>query len=373
LLSGLIFTSCKNKEADSPTPQVIEPSPPNKQSDMHACVEKHLPEAQQRSEAAIYTSSQWQPGQTIRIKFLNGDVVLQERVKNTVKTWLSYANLKFAYVTATEQSDIRIAFKYQGDQGSWSYFGTDCQRIPDQNEATMNFGWFDANTSDAEIQRTALHEFGHALGLIHEQSSPAQNINWNKEVVYNYYTGAPNYWTRADVDNNVFFKFSASQTNYTAFDKLSIMMYAVPASFTTDGFSAGNNYALSETDKFFIGQRYPFASTVKSILYSGERMTSGQYLQSPDGNLKLALQNDGNLVLYKSSTIALWNSRTNGKPITQLVMEKNGNLVMYDNNNRNYWQTWTSMYPGGFLKVENTGSATLYQNGYKRWSTNTRI
>lgn len=111
-------------------------------------------------------------------------------------------------------------------------------------------------------------------------------------------------------------------------------MYAVPASFATDGFIAGNNYTLSKTDKFLIRQRYPFPLIVKSILYNEEKITSGQYLQSPNGNLKLAMQNDGNLVLHKSSAIALWNFRKNGKPVTQ-----------------------------------NTGSATLYRNGYKRWST----
>ena len=47
------------------------------------------------------------------------------------------------------------------------------------------------------------HEFGHALGFIHEQASPIANIQWNKPVVYEYYQRVYG-WSQASVDFNLF-------------------------------------------------------------------------------------------------------------------------------------------------------------------------
>jgi hypothetical protein len=40
----------------------------------------------------------------------------------------------------------------------------------------MNLGWLDAGFADATTKErgTILHEFGHALGLLHEHQSPAR-------------------------------------------------------------------------------------------------------------------------------------------------------------------------------------------------------
>src|SRR5471030_922448 len=103
----------------------------------------------------------------------------------------------------------------------------------------MNFGWLEDNTPDEEWRRVVVHEFGHALGCIHEHSNPVGNIQWNKPVVYQYYEGAPNNWTKEQVDSNLFAKYSANITQFTALDPNSIMMYPIPAQFTLDGFSVG--------------------------------------------------------------------------------------------------------------------------------------
>jgi hypothetical protein len=42
-----------------------------------------------------------------------------------------------------------------------------------------------------------IHEFGHALGLIHEHQNPSGGIQWNKPVVCRYYEGPPNNRTPA--------------------------------------------------------------------------------------------------------------------------------------------------------------------------------
>ena len=73
--------------------------------------------------------------------------------------------------------------------------------------------------------------------------------------------GPPNNWTKEQVDNNIFNKYSASEVKNTVFDPKSIMQYPVPADLTTDGVAIGYNYLLSTRDKVFIGNLYPGGGT----------------------------------------------------------------------------------------------------------------
>jgi len=206
--------------------------------------------------AVLLSKWKWIPGQTITICFLGGSPNLQKKVAGYAKEWLLYANLKFNFVPGPV-ADVRIAFKEGG--GSWSYVGTDCQNQP-SDAPTMNFGWFNDKTSEKELKGTTLHEFGHMLGLVHEHSSPDSPIQWNKQVVYDRYSGAPNNWDKAQIDSNVISKYEKTQTQYSAFDPHSIMLYTFSASLTTNNYSTHSNKKLSPTDKMHIGKMYPFVS-----------------------------------------------------------------------------------------------------------------
>ncbi|KAF9067482.1 hypothetical protein BDP27DRAFT_1328669 [Rhodocollybia butyracea] len=120
----------------------------------------------------------------------------------------------------------------------------------------MNFGWFNDNTDDDEFSRTVVHEFGHALGCIHEHQQPNANIQWNRPVVYDAYRISQG-WTRAQVDAQVFNQYTAADVTASALDNLSIMEYAIPAEFTLNGWSAPTNTHLSQTDVTFIATMYP--------------------------------------------------------------------------------------------------------------------
>lgn len=100
-----------------------------------------------------------------------------------------------------------------------------------------------------------LHEFGHALGCIHEHQHPENGIPWDKEKAYAYY--GQQGWTRHEVNVQVFQKYSRLETQYSRFDPTSIMMYPIPEELTIGQFSVGWNVELSDTDKTFIGQLYP--------------------------------------------------------------------------------------------------------------------
>src|SRR5690349_11718062 len=118
----------------------------------------------------------------------------------------------------------------------------------------MNFGWLTPTTPDDEYQRVVLHEFGHALACIHEHQRPAGDLHWNKEKVYQYYAGSPNFWSKEDVDRNIFDRYSREETNFTRLDPTSIMMYQFPKEFFLDGFSTPNNTKLSALDQQFMAE-----------------------------------------------------------------------------------------------------------------------
>ncbi|MFD1611156.1 M12 family metallopeptidase [Sphingomonas tabacisoli] len=206
-----------------------------------------------QKKAALVKSSKWAPGSNIRIAFLDGTAQQKALVKQYAVEWITnLANLKFSWVNDPAQSDIRISFKYPG---SWSVIGTTCKTVP-KNQATMNFGWLTPTVTPAEARRVILHEFGHAVGLIHEHQNPKGGIHWNKQAVIDDLSGPPNNWDLPTIQHNMFDAYAASEINGTKLDKDSIMLYPIPISWTTDGFSAGLNGQLSATDKTFIKQQY---------------------------------------------------------------------------------------------------------------------
>lgn len=202
---------------------------------------------------ALVTQKLWQPGRTLKVRFLDGHPVVQEKVKQFALQWCEHANIQLDF---GDHADAEIRISCTPGAGSWSYLGTDALTIP-ADKPTMNFGWFTPETEDTEISRTTIHEFGHALGCIHEHQNPATDIPWDKEAVYRFYAGPPNNWSREDVDHNLFQKYAADSTQFTQFDRESIMLYSVPNELTIGDWEVGWNTTLSSTDKAHIAQIYP--------------------------------------------------------------------------------------------------------------------
>lgn len=218
-------------------------------------VHKRLPGVSNHPmKMALETGKMWAKGRKLKICFLDGSTIQKQKVKDHATQWLKYANVKFDFSAPRTQSDIRISFK--ADPGSWSYIGTDNLGIP-KNEPTMNFGWLDDNTDDKEYNRVVVHEFGHALGCIHEHQNPRGGIKWNEAKVYQYFAGPPNYWSKQDTYSNVIEKYSINQLNASTFDKKSIMLYSFPGELIVGGKPTLMNYTLSTRDRSFIKKMYP--------------------------------------------------------------------------------------------------------------------
>jgi hypothetical protein len=227
------------------------------QNERRFCVVVSRATQDANDKAALLNEARWNSGDQIRVAFLAGDADLQKRVRAVAERWTApgMANLSLQFV---EEGDAEIRIAFQEGDGSWSYLGTQCRDIP-ADEATMNYGWLTPASDDDEIQRVVLHEFGHALGLIHEHQNPQGGIDWNEPAVIADLSGPPNFWDEATIRHNVLDHYSPDVVTATDVDRDSIMMYPIPAAWTNDGFSADLNTDLSELDKLLVRDVYPSA------------------------------------------------------------------------------------------------------------------
>lgn len=232
--------------------------------------------------AAFFTSKIWNYGDTIKIGFLHREPVsphyerytaremkrrstvsgarldpiqtdidsmsIPEAVRHIVLSrYQPVVGMKLEFVDNASAADIRITLDPK--EGSWSLIGTDCRRA---SGPTMNLGWFDVPT--------VLHEFGHALGLIHEHQNPRGNsIQWDEKKLYDW-AAKTQHWTSSVTYANIVKKYSLDQVNGSLFDPESIMLYFFPGSLTLDNRGTRQNMRLSSYDVWYISQLYPGGS-----------------------------------------------------------------------------------------------------------------
>ena len=209
-----------------------------------------------RQRLTVATNKMWPTEQVITVAFAPNEAsdFVTNKVKQFAQVWETVANIKFNFSNDWRNAMVKVGFS-KGN-GSWSWLGRDVLNNQFGNK-TMNFGWFDNNTSEAEFSRVVIHEFGHALGFIHEHQAAGANINWDIAKVYAFFQ-ANDGWSPADVDRNVFAKYSQTSTNGSAYDKSSIMHYFFPEGLTTDNATFTVNTTISSLDKQFTRDIYPF-------------------------------------------------------------------------------------------------------------------
>src|SRR5437764_2463740 len=108
-------------------------------------------------------------------------------------------------------------------------------------------------------------------------------------------------------------------------------------------------------------------------LTTDQRLNINDEIISTNGRLRLIMQGDGNLVLYRTDDgKALWASGTGGTPASYTIMQGDGNLVVYDSGGTPFWASSTDGNPGAFLVVQDDGNLVVYgAAGAALWASNT--
>lgn len=220
----------------------------------------------------VARSLTWRPGQTIRVCFKSGSRGAHERVIRVGREWMQYANIVFDFedngaprlCTGDGRDDIKVDFK--DFQGWWSAYGT----LSRQRDPSMNLQFFGVDTPrysngqpapEIELRRTILHEFGHALGMMHEHQSPVAGCDSEIDWEAAYKMGAQMGWDREKVHSQMGALIQISEFNVTEVDRRSIMHYSLPPEIFKRGRNSPcwipDNDDLSALDKSFMASIYP--------------------------------------------------------------------------------------------------------------------
>jgi Pregnancy-associated plasma protein-A len=254
----------------------------------------------------------WAPGQTLRVKISGAGATerVRAKIREFANVWTQHANINFDFDDTAQTPEIRINVeKYvapkPGEKDkkgpSWSKVGRDA--LADNQSITMNFGWFNDQTTDREFRRVTLHEFGHALGLTHEHQSPAAGIQWDKDKTYQYFMET-NGWDKANVDRDVFAVSATNSTNYSQFDSTSIMAYFIPANLTLNNQGIPGNTELSAVDMDFIRRWYPVEPDATGTLGTRDCGDSVQFTVQN----RIVDRNEITFVLQPGPNITWWKS-----------------------------------------------------------------
>ncbi|WP_192872180.1 matrixin family metalloprotease [Pseudomonas congelans] len=192
-------------------------------------------------------SKYWARGRTLKVLFLNNPpAILAAPIVEAARKWLPHINLKLEFV-ADGASDIRIGFN---EHLNWSAIGTDTL-LAEPHESTMEFNVKELYTADQkpmpDLTRIVLHEFGHALGAVHEHQHPQANIPWNEPLVRSLLsqTGLSD----EEINTNFFDRYEAADFHHSAYDRDSVMHFDIPNDLTLGDFEIINvGKTLSSND-----------------------------------------------------------------------------------------------------------------------------
>jgi hypothetical protein len=112
--------------------------------------------------------------------------------------------------------------------------------------------------------------------------------------------------------------------------------------------------------------------TPPTALSANGTLTSGQYIQSPDGHFRVLMQSNGSLVESVPGARALWSTGTSKFPGARAFMQVNGNLVIYDTGSSAVWSSNSPTTGCPRLVIQNDGNLVIYATS-AIWSAASRL
>jgi hypothetical protein len=208
--------------------------------------------SQKLCELALIKSNMWENKTEIIVHILPHlfDRGLNALIEKYANEWAPYTGITFHFA---DTLPAEIIIELNGNSVHSSHIGKNALQFSRRGIATMKLG-IGVERQLESIRRPILHEFGHALGCIHEHQSPASPIQWKEPVVIRTYAIAG--WDEPKVRHNVFRQYTKSEVTNSKFDPTSIMIYPIPADFTQDGYNVPWNTQLSVNDKAFMRKAY---------------------------------------------------------------------------------------------------------------------
>ena len=223
------------------------------------------------SELAAQTDAMWGLQHRISISFWGGKSETKEKVMSLANEWVEPGvGAGIEWIAAPDNdktADIRVLIRNipeENDRIWQSKLGRNSQDNGDDPSMTLDIDHPDC--TEEELRRHVLHEFGHALGFIHEHLRPDFQTKFpiisSKEKLLELYKP----WDWDTIQWNVLGQPPlAGITTYGTPDENSIMIYSFKEGVLQGDKTIGWNTHLSAEDLKYAREAYPSALKIEMI------------------------------------------------------------------------------------------------------------
>lgn len=246
---------------------------------------------------SVPTSKMWVPGRPLRVAFPVGtsqaraDAILataREWTKNC-NTALVDAGNHYGYPGGYPSAEIRIAFHV--DRYA-SLIGATSAPLSLYRPTMLLGGLDNLSPRSDKFRRTVLHEFGHALGLLHAHQNPAVTLKWQPDAILE---DAREWgWDADDVERNITRPASKDEVLWSIYDPTSIMHYAIPSDWVKPPMGYQASTKLTAVDAAFGRVMYPFPDDPHIItdLTIGQNPTHNQLGRAPHHIYRMRVESE---------------------------------------------------------------------------------